>query len=164
MSYRLSVVVVAAAVAWGVPACAGQWSLGESSRSAATFEHRTGNVTETDLFVRLPRVLAQHGYFIVEGEEHGRRYRFDTQWKYREPFPDEEERGIVEARTRIRVRAQFREEWGAAMYAMRLEVENMVRSSAGGWRHAPASDDFERHAGEIAREVRATIASGMRRF
>lgn len=164
MSCGHMVAVVTAVAALSVPACAGYESVGQSPRSAAMFQYRTGNVTETDLFVRLPRVLARYGYFLTDGREYGRRYQLDTQWRYREPFPDEEERGITRARTRIRVRAQLREEWGAAMYVVRLEVENMVRTSAGAWRHVPASNDFERYADEIAREVRVTIASGMRRY
>lgn len=164
MIERFLAVLTTAGVALAISACAGLGTTGERGAASVSYRDRTGNVTEADLFNRLPRALARHGYLIVDGRDYHRRYHFTTQWKDRRPFEDEQARGVTEASTRIVMRAQKREELTYAMYVLHLEVQNRVRTAGTAWHEAPMTDAFEEYADGIARDLRVSIASGMRRF
>jgi hypothetical protein len=127
---------------------------------SAIFNERTGQVTESDLYTRLPRVLARHGFFIMESDRFYNGLSFTTQWRLRNPFPDEEVLGATAARTQVRLRAMK----GGTLYTLRLQVENMIRIASGEWIHIPLEDDVLEYAREVATDIRMEIASGMRRF
>ncbi len=117
-------------------------------------------MTESDLFVRLPRVLAKHGFLIEGSEQHSRAYHFETQWRYRKPFTDELELGATEARTRLRLRAAR----AGRRYVLHFEAENMVLTPAGRWARKPVTRSFEAYACTVASAIRMEVAGGIRRY
>lgn len=158
MTYRSIIAGVACLSLAVLPACTGHWATGSGEASASN-RYRAGSVTESDLLIRLPEVLARRGFVVEEGMRYKGRYELTTQWKVREPFEDERERGVVDARTRIVVRAHRT----ATKYTLHLRIENMVRGTDEDWYYAPATDAFDEYAGGLAREIRAMVGFGMRR-
>ncbi|HEX6940034.1 MAG TPA: hypothetical protein VF158_11535 [Longimicrobiales bacterium] len=126
----------------------------------AAYRERTGQVTELDLFLRLPRALARHGFVIERSDRRYRDYRFETQWRYRKPFADEFERGAVEARTRLHLRA----DWAGHLYELHLEAENSIRTMAGEWVDASVTRMFETYAHDIANTIRLEVTGGIRLY
>lgn len=126
----------------------------------AVYRERAGLVTESDLFTRLPRVLARHGYLIEGGNHHGGRILFETQWKQRAPFEDERAEGYEAARTRVR----FRATWDGRLYVLQMEVENVLLTAGGAWVRGRMTEMFDSYAHAIASDVRLEIASGIRRY
>jgi|GEM_PF-2133777 len=125
------------------------------------FRERTGFVTESDLFDRLPRVLARHGFFIVEADGDSQFFFLKTQWHERVPFEDERTRGAVMARTRL----SFRAVRNGRMYSLTLEAHRMIEtSSSEDWVPTPIYAEAMAYLEEIASELRLELASGIRRF
>lgn len=142
---------------WG---CGSAPSPSDPAPWRGTYRERTGQVTETDLFMRLPRALARHGFLIEQSERRNRDYHFRTQWRYRTPFADELARGMVEVRTRLRLRASR----AGPMYALHLEAENMMLTPAGHWVVGPTTEMFEAYAHGIANTIRVMVTGGIRRY
>lgn len=140
--------------------CATVGQYGGTGVGSAIFNDRTGQVTESDLYVRLPRVLARHGFFIVANDRFYNGVTFETQWRLRDPFPEEQARGATAARTQVRFRATH----GGSLYSLQLQVENMIQIASGEWIHIPLDEDALHYAREVASDVRLEIASGIRRF
>lgn len=140
--------------------CATQVSGPELMSADALYRERTGQVTESDLFIRLPRALARHGYLLEQGRAYGRDLYFETQWKDRKAFPDEIDAGYEAARTQVRFNAR----WDGRLYVLRIEVDNRYLTPDGEWVHSRATEMFDAYAREIASEVRLEVASGMRRY
>ena len=126
----------------------------------AMFNESAGRMTERDLMVKLPMVLARHGYFIERGESFQQGFSFETSWRMRSAYPEELERGARAARTRLRFRALQ----SGAMYSVRIQVESMMEVSRGQWVRSPGGDAFQSYARELTREIRAELASGMRTY
>lgn len=159
MHLRTATLAVAAALALGLQACASRDGPASLSTDDGTYKERAGNVTESDLFNRLPKVLMRHGYFIERTEPHHKDLEFITQWRYRDPFSDELDRGATGARTRMHLRAL----WTGRMYSLTIRVENMIANGTGSWIRGESSDEFTEYAKELTGEVRLEIASGIRR-
>jgi hypothetical protein len=140
--------------------CATRDGMSPASPHEGVYRERTGQVTETDLFIRLPRVLTRHGFLIEEGVHYGRKLHFKTQWKHRKAFEDEWAMGYQEARTQLRLVAT----WDGRMYVVQLSIENQWLGPDGQWVTGEVTDMFESYAREIASDIRLEIASGMRRF
>jgi hypothetical protein len=124
------------------------------------YRERTGAVTDTDLFTRLPRTLMKHGYLIERQEQHSRAFHFETQWKTRAPFPDEMEQGIESARTQLRIRAL----WDGRLYSLHFEAQNRVRGSNNQWHTQAPSPMTSQYLHEIATDLTLDLASGTKRY
>lgn len=133
---------------------------GTAPLGRASFNDRTGQVTETDLYMRLPRVLAKYGFFIRSGESSYQSLTFETDWRTRKIFPDEQALGVTAARTKLR----FRAIWNGKFYSLRLLMDNEVQHGSGLWIQGEPGKDFLAYAKEIANDIRAEVASGMRTF
>lgn len=142
----------------------GTWQCGprtletSDARWRATYRERAGQVTERDLVLRLPRALARHGFLIENTEVRYRNFHIETQWRYREPFPDEAERGAVEARTRIRLRAV----WVGLAYELHFEAENAILTPGGEWVSEATTRMFEDFARDILNTIRHEVTGGIR--
>jgi len=144
----------------------GTWQCGprtletSGARWRSTYRERAGQVTEHDLVLRLPRALARHGFLIENTEVRYKDYHIETQWRYRKPFPDEAERGAVEARTRIRLRAV----WTGLAYDLNFEAENAILTPGGEWVTEAATDMFEDFARDVVNTIRQEVTGGIRVF
>jgi len=159
MTYRSTPFVLAFLI-WLCLGCASGGHLVEPETWGSVFTDRTGLVTESDLYYRLPRVLARLGYFIEEG--HGDRHTllFETNWRTREPFPEERAKGARSARTKLR----FRAVWNGRLYALNVDVDNMIADSYGSWVRTRPVDSFLDYARELTGEIRLELATGGRRY
>lgn len=134
----------------------GTWQCGprmfeaSDSRWRTAYRERAGHISEQDLAVRLPRALARHGFMIETTEQRFRNYHFETQWRYRKPFADEIERGAVEARTRLRLRANWIGQW----YELNVEAENEILPHGGAWVREATTRMFESYARDIVNTIR----------
>lgn len=133
---------------------------GLESLGGASFNDRTGQVTETDLYLRLPRILARYGFFIRSGESASQNLFFETDWRSRQLFPDEQSMGITAARTRLR----FLAIWTGKLYSLRMLVDNEIQHGNGQWIQERPGHDFQAYARQIANDIRSEIASGIRRY
>ena len=159
MQYRLTRMFVGALLLLG-PGCSPQNHESHPLPAQAVFRERTGQVTESDLFIRLPRVLARHGFLLQEGRHYGRKLYFETQWKDRKVFSDELAAGYEAARTQVRFDAR----WTGRLYVLNIAVDNQYRTPGGHWVQGPVTEMFDAYAREIASDVRLEIASGIRRY
>jgi len=129
-------------------------------RSQSSFNERSGQVTESDLYLVLPRILARHGFFIRSGERVSRNLIFETEWRNRQLFADEQSEGITAARTRLR----FLATWSGKLYSLRLMIDNEIQRGNGQWIPGHRGQEFMEYARQIAHDIRTEIASGMRRY
>lgn len=141
-------------------ACIASGQLSTAQLGQASFNDRTGQVTESDLYLRLPRILARHGFYIRSGERVSQSLFFETEWRNRQLFPDEQSTGITAARTRLR----FKASWTGKFYSLRLMIDNEIQRGSGPWIQGHPGRDFLAYARGIAHEIRTEIASGMRRY
>lgn len=140
--------------------CVSAQSSSEYELPRTPFESRAGQITEHDLFIGIPRVIAQHGYVLEWQERKGTAYYFETQWKTRAPFDDERELGAEYARTRILFHARQHGRW----YRLRIEVENVLGTASGEWTHPPRTKMFNRYARRLTDDVRSELTTGIRTY
>ena len=62
-----------------------------------------GNATTENYQIVIKDILLQNGYFIDEYEQDAYSSNMITKWKVREPFPEEEALGHLDAKTRIMI-------------------------------------------------------------
>ena len=114
----------------------------------------------------VPVVLRRRGYEIVRTDGPPTLY-VETEWKVRDPFVDEAERGVTHARTRILVRGRARAEMGTAetLYAVQLTVESWARViGQEDWTRVPASPQLTEFAQALGREISMEVDVGARRY
>src|SRR5690606_41944166 len=104
------------------------------------------------------RAHARHRVVIQDPEARYRTIHLEAQWRYRQPFPDEAERGAVEARTRIRLRAV----WVGLAYDLHFEAENSIRTPGGEWVSEATTRMFEDFARDILNTIRHEVTGGIR--
>jgi hypothetical protein len=158
MQFSAGLLLIGLTIVQGT-ACGSANYLGSVTNEYGVFRDRTGHMTETDLYDRLPMILARYGYFILEHDRHDKTLIFETQWKDRPPFEDETVRGAVSARTRFRLRAVQ----SGSMYSTWLEADNMIETSRNAWIIMPIYDELREYMTGIATELRLELASGIRR-
>jgi len=136
--------------------------------SKGTYSTRVGTGTATDIKVYTPRILNKYHYDIARFEESSDQLYFQTYWNNRSPFEDEEEMGIVDARTRFIITTRSRSRSGmrpGVMNTVRLEVENQVRfRDEDEWKRVDVSDDLQSFVRNIVLELRSEIDTGVRSF
>ncbi|MCH8327029.1 MAG: hypothetical protein IID15_00710, partial [Candidatus Marinimicrobia bacterium] len=104
------------------------------------------------------RILDRYHYGTVRQESSQQLVYYQTAWRYRLPFDDELEKGVIEARTRLTIRARPRR--AAAMagasntYAVKMLAENMVQmADTGKWTRMPNSKAYKAYIREIAKTL-----------
>lgn len=155
-----AVLVVAGTIIFQSTACSSATHPWSATSATDVFKDRTGDVTETDLYDRLPMVLARHGFFIVDSNRHDYGVTFETQWQERIPFGEEQVRGAVAARTRLRLNARR----NGRMYSVWFEAENMIETAQKNWISLPFYEESYAYVSDIASSLRLEVASGVRRF
>jgi hypothetical protein len=125
-----------------------------------------GAATAADFQRGVPAVLRRNGYEIVraDGPPH---FYVETEWRVREPYPDEAERGVARARTRVLIRGRERVESGTAepLYAVTLIMENWARIiGQEEWTRVPASPGLVERAEALKRELMLELDVGARKY
>lgn len=132
----------------------------DPASSEAPFRERVGEVTDTDLFTRLPQVLLRHGYQIELQEQRWKDFHFTTQWRGVDPRSDEEVNSVEPVQIRLHLRAV----WNGRLYILHVEAESRVRRGEDRWSPWAPSTSARRALHELAEDVRAELASGLRRY
>lgn len=132
-----------------------------ASRTAVSHSYfqDLGEVAFSSLSEAVERVLERaHGFRIVRSDEQYSTVFYQTAWREREPFPDEEESGVSEARSRVVVRGQ-RTTGGA--FRVIFEGENEIRTdSIPTWHTASITADFREWMGEIEADLAEAASPG----
>lgn len=140
-------------------ACAGA-QLNQSS-----VERRVGHATDVDIIDAVPKILRANGYTIYNNRRTDDMIYFETNWRNRVPFEDEEDQGVDDARTRIILRARRS---SATLFTVRLEAQNQVRGTdlpgGTGWSTIPATDDYKAYILDLSTLIKLEVDAGNRRI
>ncbi len=113
-----------------------------------SYFQRLGEVSFDALSSGVTAVLEdEHEFTIERRDEQYATVFYRTAWKPRDPFADEETRGVNEARSRVVVRGQ---RVADGRFRVLLEGENEIRTdSIPSWHTAPTTESFREWMGEI---------------
>lgn len=128
-----------------------------------------GGAPAHDVYVKTARILNRHMYETVRQEESSQMLYFETRWRYREPFEDEQAQGITAARTRLMVQARPRlaavAAGGSNLYRVQIVAENMVRlADSQEWVRIPNSKMYTTYIRQIARDLEIEFRLSIRKF
>jgi hypothetical protein len=153
----------AAGLALAALACV---SGGRSALPSAEVTHEVGVASLADFQRGVPAVLRRRGYEIIRTDGPPVLY-VETDWRMRQPFVDEAERGVTHARMRVLIRGRARADIGTAetLYAVHMTVESwaMVMGQEG-WTRVPASPQLAEFAQALGRELSMEMDAGARRY
>lgn len=139
---------------------------GREATPSAEITRDVGVASLTDFQRGVPAVLRRRGYEIIRTDGPPTPY-VETEWRMREPFTDEAERGVTHARTRILVRGRARGEMGTAevLYGVQMTVESWAQViGQEGWMRVPASIQLAEFAQALGRELTLELDAGARRY
>jgi hypothetical protein len=139
-----------------------------SSGGDAVYRQNMGLATQRDAEMIVDRVFAQSGYTIHE-ETEPPNLMWRSEWRDRDPFPDERLEGIVNAETRLTVSGRQGTDGigmeGIQYFRLTFSVENRTRTSDGEWdtsRNSPMLLEYLESIHERFEEELRTI--GVRRY
>lgn len=139
---------------------------GRSAMPTAEVTREVGVASVNDFQRGVPAVLRRSGYEIIRADGPPQLY-VETEWRVREPYPDEAARGVFRARMRVLVRGRSRGEMGTAepLYAVTLIVENWARiAGQEEWTRVPASPELVKLAEGLTREMVLELDAGTRKY
>ena len=103
LSVKILIVLIIAIIAVG---CASIF--GESAMQSTIYSSNIGAAWQSEIEIRIPRILQLYGYNLREELIDYEFSRFVTNWEYRSLYPDEVQAGVVTARIRITVESSSR--------------------------------------------------------
>lgn len=134
------------------------------SADSGRFQREVAVATERDIAEKVPPVLIRYQYEIFQHQEEPGQ-TWITRWRARHPYPDEQERGVQAAETRLQIRSRPRATASGLgeIYTVDLIVENRVRMlGSEQWEQAALSDSAEEYAQELAAEFKRVLDVGVR--
>lgn len=149
-----------------ITGCSGSKSLRFDARYTASL----GIATTRDFYNESIPILTRYNYLIEKSEEYGTTYYLETRWSAGPPFADEEEIGVLQARTRIILRAKARQVTSRSNVARRLNqvvltAENEVTfGDDDKWHKIPLTDMRKEYFRRIADELKIEFNTGLRIF
>ena len=164
MAYSRRVVMLCTTLVWG---CATSGA-GSAEMGAIPFRETVGNATAIDVERKTRQVLERYHYELVRTETTRYSMYFETHWRQRAPFEDEEALGISAARSRIIVRGRSRTRGAGGttgLMVVEFTMENLVLDEdSGQWRQVVVTNMFRAYAKEIANRLKDEFTSGIRVF
>ncbi|MCI0693395.1 hypothetical protein L0337_15495 [candidate division KSB1 bacterium] len=147
--------------------CAGSSSGG--STPSHTYIANVGTATSFDVNEKTRRLIDKHQYVVFRYEQSQDMIYFETEWKERAPFQDEQDSGILQARTRfiLEARPRIRVEVAGSsdLNNVRLIFENMVLfESSPDWQYVPMTAMCKSYVRRIADDLNTDFRTGFRRF
>jgi hypothetical protein len=147
--------------------CAGSSSGG--STLSHTYIANVGTATSFDVNEKTRRLIDKHHYVIFRHEQSQDMIYFETEWRDRAPFQDEQDNGIIQARTRfiLEARPRIRAEVAGSsdLNNVRLIFENMVLfESSPDWQYVPMTAMCKSYVRRIADDLNTDFRTGFRRF
>ena len=122
-----------------------------------------------DVNAKTSRILNRHNYETVRNEQSNQQVFFETNWLYRTPFRDEMLLGIVQARTKLTVRARLRRAAPVAglsnLYIVRMMAENRVLfADNDAWRTVPNTAEYKAYINKMAKDLENELRMAIRKF
>jgi len=137
-----------------------------SSGSMAGFSRDVGTGSQLDVEQEVEETIIKYQFQINQRIETPP-LLWETRWRPRAPFPDEEALGVAEAQVRLFVRARPRgSQVGLGqLFVVSLTVENRVQMMGSQeWDGSVATDSYQEWASEIAEDLRQRLDVGIRVF
>ncbi len=151
----------AAAALSMVLALVGCGGMAGSMDSASGLRVELGSYSAGDIAAEFGDLMRREG-FDMEIQNGPPSILYQTAWKAFLPTEEEAEAGVVDARTRIRLRGRSRASTDSnPLYTATFEVEHQVRvgSMQAEWTERPAATDFRNTYRELARQLRVELES-----
>ncbi|MEE9232747.1 MAG: hypothetical protein V3U07_04780 [Nitrospirales bacterium] len=126
-----------------------------------------GPVTAYDYQDKTRLSLNKYQYQIERNEDYGNRKYLETMWKYRTPFEDERQLGVVRAKTRIilHVTPRMRSVAGRTLHRVQFIGENLVQfMGVELWQTAPLTDMCKEYFKRWANELKTEFSTSIRRY
>lgn len=149
-----------------LPAGCASSSGGEGDEAADTFEEQVGRVLFGLLREGMDKILPKYRLAVRRAEEQYATLYYETEWQERVVTPEEEARGVVEARQRaiIRGRRVGQTLDGEGEFRVTLTAENQVRTETDpSWHPTPAPPSFFEHWRTVYSDLRLEVQTGVRR-
>ncbi len=160
---HMRTVLLAAAVAVGVGACAS----GGSSGGTAVYRENLGRVLAEPLEEARLLIWGKHAVAVEREQRSSQNIRVESVWLMRGPEPSEAAAGVLEARNRVILDARALErelDMSEGPYRATLEVRNEVRSeTVQDWHPGPMPDAVKARFRELYNDLRLEVAAGIRR-
>jgi hypothetical protein len=140
-----------------------------SGSKSATLKYTAdlGTATTFDFQEKSQRLLNKYQYQIERYDEFGPRLYLETQWKDRRPFDDEQNSGIVEARSKIILEAKphTRSAGTTRLNKVQLIGENLVIfAKTQAWVSVPLTPMCKAYFKQFADDLRTEFRTGFRRY
>lgn len=142
-------------------AAAGCGGMAGGMESASGVRVELGSYSARDLEAEFTDLMRREG-FDLEIQNGPPSMLYQTSWKPFLPTDEERASGVVDARTRIRLRARSRASTDSnPLFTATFEVEHQVRigSMQAEWTERPAASDFSNTYRELARQLRVELES-----
>ena len=144
-------------------------TLGRGAKTYRIVSQSAGEGTLYDVSLKTVRILDRFQYEIVRQENSAYMAFYETNWKYRLPFDDERAIGVVQARTRLTVRARPRRVATTAgtsnLYMVKMEAENMVLfADNGAWNVTPNTEEYMKYVRNIAKDLENELRMTLSKF
>lgn len=142
---------------------------GNGAKAYSIVRQAAGEGTLLDVNAKTLRMLDRFQYEIVRTENSGQMAFYQTNWKYRIPFDDERAVGIVQARTRLTIRARPRRVATTAgssnLYMVRMEAENMVMfEDSEIWTVTPNTSEYVQYVRTLAKDLENELRMTLSKF
>lgn len=157
-----TIIVTACLIVFAITAgCA---SSGNSTET--TYRANLGTATQPDIIRIIPNMFSRYNFSLYRDEVTGDGISFESEWKERELFSDEESLGATEALTRIYVRARSRTAQATSLHRVNIEFENQLRMEDEDgqryWDRSIITDEASAYFRDIERVIRNEFSSGIR--
>jgi len=132
-----------------------------------TYVKKVGKATAKDFKRKTEKVLTRRFYYqIVRHESNSDQIYYETNWKYRNPFEDEQSLGIGEARTMIIVEARPRVRFrGEEPWVVTMTCNNEVRlQNNQEWVRIPMTNETLKYFRDIITELKMEYDMGVRTY
>lgn len=137
----------------------------KSGENPTNYNRNLGTAYPTDVKEKTARIFNKYNYVIIRHEESFEQIYFETDWRYRGPFDDEIDLGIVDARTRLIVNATPRTRSGTDLYTVRMTAETQVRfEDTNEYITVPMTDMLMAYLKTISDDLRLELMQGIRRY
>ncbi len=122
--------------------------------NTGVYIYNMGRASEYDVLRTIPRILNKFHFYVLHNYNTGAYRTYETEWKSRYPFEDEQEINILEGRMKINIRTR---KTSNKLEYVRFEVNNMVKiPQAPDWINAPMTKmvkkDIDRMLNELKNE------------
>ena len=163
------VVMSLGGMVWSLILLAGCAGAGGNESVYRDITRPAGEGSLYDINTKTSRILNRNNYETIRNEQTDHLIFFETNWRYRTPFTDELSQGVVEAQTRLTVRARPRRAATVAgasnLYIVKLVAENRVLFAGNAtWVTIPNTGEYRAYIAKMAKDLENELRMAIRKF